>query len=434
MSIECKHFEICGLHTQREDRYCILHSPDANKDGDLFDKHFQNHIKNREYLCDKFVFPNELDFTTSNIEGQTFDNYVSFRGAKFIKRVNFSFCAFPEGVSFENVIFEEKTLFHGTLFVEKAKFSKAKFLGQTDFGESSFRCNADFLLAQFFQRVEFFSTNFENSAEFRDSIFFKGARFLETKFKGEEARFSFSSFLAPTYFSSGRNYQMIFENTNVYFEEMTIHPNDILSFRNADLSKAILRGTDCSNLDFSSVKWAKWKGRTAVYDEVSKYKDVPEKIIPSSIEELYRQLKQNYADKRDYIRAGDFHYGEKEALRKYKDTAWSIKILLHIYKYTSGYGERILPPFIWLFIIFIVSSMLYFLGGIKFSSDITYVVSEANNLSDFLLNSLEVMFFLGGKTYVSTSYLSSVTVVVQSVITPIILALLALSIRQKLKR
>ena len=36
----------------------------------------------------------------------------------------------------------------------------------------------------------------------------------------------------------------------------------------------------------------------------------PAKLNYSLIAELYRQLKKNYDDRRDYWTAGDFHYGE----------------------------------------------------------------------------------------------------------------------------
>lgn len=434
MEKQCKHFDICGLQANSPDQYCILHSPDIGKDPSKFRKEYENHIQNIGYRCDFFVFPIELDFTISPIEGKTFDDFVSFEGVRFTKKVTFDLCAFPEGVSFENAIFDERTLFHGTLFVERATFVETKFFGQTDFGESSFRCNANFLLTQFFQRVEFFSTKFEKNAEFRDSIFYEGARFLETQFNGEDAQFSFSSFLAPTNFSSGRNSNPIFNGCKLYFEEVIINPSNVLAFKNACFSTAVLRGTDMRNVELSGIQWANYKKRVAVYDEIKLEKDDDKIIRYDTLEELYRNLKQNYTDRRDFLKAGHFHYGEKETLRKNPKTSFGVKFLLSLYKVISGYSERILPAIISITVLFLGSIAIYMYGGIFQTVGRVGTIGETATTIDYLIYSLETMFFIDSGRYQAASHISSIATIIQKVFSPILLALLALAVRQRLKR
>ena len=63
------------------------------------------------------------------------------------------------------------------------------------------------------------------------------------------------------------------------------------------------------------MKWPEIGGRFRVYDEDVELSD-GETRPWALIEQLYRQLKQNYEDRRDYERARDFHYGEEEMRRK----------------------------------------------------------------------------------------------------------------------
>ena len=73
-----------------------------------------------------------------------------------------------------------------------------------------------------------------------------------------------------------------------------------------------------------------------------------ERVYPwEQVERLYREVKQNYNDHRDYARAGDFHYGEKEMQRLNCRTPLSLWVFLCLYWMVSGYGERFLRPLLW---------------------------------------------------------------------------------------
>jgi hypothetical protein len=101
------------------------------------------------------------------------------------------------------------------------------------------------------------------------------------------------------------------------------------------------------------ILWPKRGKRFQVYDEI-----LPLATNESGrwdhIERLYRELKQNHEDRRDYERAGDFHYGEKEMRRKNPDTPFLLKCLLTLYGAVSGYGERYIRPLVWAFVLLAV--------------------------------------------------------------------------------
>jgi len=435
---QCKYYEICGLPAEQitggPDGYCILHSPNPNKNKNTFRGVFNHHYKNVGLNFQHFVFPIELDYSSIGLEGTQFIEQVSFKDVVFLNKVSFNNCRFLEGVSFMNAKFQEEALFHGAKFNNKGEFTSVVFEDYCDFGEAEFQCEAGFLLSKFFKRVEFFGTVFQNSAEFRDSIFYDGARFLETKFNGEDALFSFSSFLAPTYFSSGRDSDPIFEGCELFFEEVTINPSNVLAFKNADFNKAILRGTDMRNVELSGIQWANFKERIAVYDEIKLERDDEEIIRYDTLEELYRNLKQNYTDRRDFLKAGYFHYGEKETIRKNPRTSNSVKSLLFLYRLISGYGERILPASISIIVLFCASVALYMYGGIIQTPAQVDNIGETATTIDYLIYGVETMFFMDSGRYQAASHISYITSIIQKVVSPILLALLALAIRQRLKR
>ena len=109
--------------------------------------------------------------------------------------------------------------------------------------------------------------------------------------------------------------------------------------------------------------------RLAVYDEIENLKrlkserdkDKAKKIKISFIDEerIYRDLKNNYQNDKDWERAGDFHYGEKEMRRKNPNTDLIHRFFLTLYWILSGYGERYLRPLFWTIFILLVSTFGY---------------------------------------------------------------------------
>ena len=106
-------------------------------------------------------------------------------------------------------------------------------------------------------------------------------------------------------------------------------------------------------MEFDRVFWPIFRNRTVFYDELvlRENRKNPDPLLlnlPSyiakrceSVERLYRQLKGNYEEKKDYKRIGDFHYGEMEIHRM--GSPWRRRFPFswyNLYWALNGYGEH----------------------------------------------------------------------------------------------
>ena len=169
----------------------------------------------------------------------------------------------------------------------------------------------------------------------------------------------------------------------------------------------------------------KLKGRTGIYDEIFYTSDPKNKNPWDGLETLYRNLKQNYEDRKNYARAGDFHFGEKEMRLSNPETPWWDKRLLRIYWALSCYGERAWPPMLWLASVILVASFAYY-----------FALNSAWDWSAYvntLLYSAQVSS-LSRPTELELHGMVGLINLFQTILSPILLGLLALAIRQRLKR
>ena len=97
------------------------------------------------------------------------------------------------------------------------------------------------------------------------------------------------------------------------FTSLKFEPGSSLTFQDCNLSRAKFAESDLTRIEFDRVTWASRRGRTVIYDELI-WRDKGEGS-PEAVKRLYRQLKTNYEEKKDYKCVGDFHYGEMEMHR-----------------------------------------------------------------------------------------------------------------------
>jgi hypothetical protein len=139
---------------------------------------------------------------------------------------------------------------------------------------------------------------------------------------------------------------------------------DALRFIEADLSRCRFLGTDVRKVGFIGVLWVQIGSRDGICDEIEP--SGPGKEHPLALtEELYRQLKQNYEERRDYERAGHFHVGEKEMRLRNPATRLDLRILLALYKGISGYGENYRRPLFWLLVLLLLTSATALVHGLS---------------------------------------------------------------------
>ncbi len=374
---ECKHYKICRRNAEEntEEGLCILHSRDPEKDEEAFEQALASHREENGDNFQHFVFPGHVDyfkgarFTESasffcaifnegaDFSSARFNGWADFSDVKFVKSAKFLDATFTKGAMFSHAEFTEGADFCVAKFTEQASFSSATFSKHMAyFSEAEFSKEANFSHATFIEDAYFAGVTFTKGADFSGATFVKGAEFFRARFLGR------TRFLSR---QENGNHIPIFFETVVSFKEVDMAP-DAVVFQDADLRKCRFLGTDLRKTWFANVtwpeivpkRWTKIGRRRGVYDEDWAEQKSDNRSIPH-IEELYRQLKQNYEDRHDYERARDFHYGEKEMRRKNPDHPLHLRLLLKLYCCVSGYGELSLRPLGWAVGLLIASAVGY---------------------------------------------------------------------------
>jgi hypothetical protein len=473
----CKHYAICGLDSIPGEDFCILHSQDPEKNKEEFDKALAAHSKKNPGKFSHFVFPGICDYfsgltfdTEVDFSHATFTVSADFSNAIFTKRTNFMYAKFAgtavanftdakfnDGADFTNSNFHNEARFSCVNFAGQADFSYVEFARQADFfgstfaGETGFYeaafgearfcestfCRARFSGARFDKEVNFFCATFNAQADFYEANFAVGADFSGVKFTREkEAIFRGTRFLGRTLFASRAEEGQtvpIFSGAAVDFREVIIEPLGALVFRNADLQQWRFLHTDLRKAEFTEVKWLRKRGRLRVYDEdVELPKGETRKW--SHVERLYRELKQNYEDRRNFEQGGDFHYGEKEMRRRNCETPLGRRFLLWLYWLVSGYGERCLRPLGWAAVLLAATTAAYIWGGLLLPNKDISPVTNSTSILDVGLYGLRVMTLLKPNDFVPIGFCGGFVNMIQSIFGPLLFGLFALALRQRLKR
>jgi uncharacterized protein YjbI with pentapeptide repeats len=478
---KCALYSICGLDASNGE-HCILHAKNPDKAKQDFDTAFQVHLEKGSANFSNFVFPTQNNSILSNrvfpnganFKESEFYNYAHFNETTFEGDADFTSARFHKAVWFNRAKFQKAAIFAATKFhiVESSKeplkgedvlylpetsFHKSEFYGEVNFTESEFG-KANFSEAKFeTERADFFGAKFHGESKFERTIFRHGADFRGAKFVNG-ARFRQSEFWGRTVFApywlQEAFRELMFANVEMDFTDVTIDPLNAITFRNADLTKCRFLDTDVRQIEFTGITWPKEDTRDAkmwihrlrkakrklmmgsrlmVYDEIEP-KYYAQALSLPRIERLYRQLKQNYEERHDYERAGDFHYGEKQVRRKSSETGFLLKLFLGIYWLLSGYGERYLRPLIWAAILLIVSTFLYLKLGISPEGSPTPLnIGKAGDCFRAIDYSFRVMTLLKPEHFQLSDGAQWVNTF-QTILGPILFGLFALALRQRLKR
>jgi len=481
----CKYYEVCGLEdsSQPDNYLCILHSPDLNKNQKAFNNALEAHRRKEERFSnfERFVFPSEAHFERATFPHQAdfsravFSKGASFEKAVFEKGANFTFSNFIEESSFSDATFTESTwftktvfgadanfigarfsrrsYFQGAKFQKTATFSWANFAEEARFRQTEFKSDIDFSQAifsglarfseiifpdttlftgtKFAEQASFHTVIFKNDSDFTEALFNKGGEFYDTHFAS--VKFTRARFYGPTTFDASDKVSMF--DGEVLFTQTIIDPGDSVKFIEADLPRCRFLGTDVRKVHFIGVTWACIGARNGVYDEITPLQPGEQRQW-AQIEELYRQLKQNYEERRDYERAGHFHIGEKEMRLKNPDTPRHLRFLLWLYKWVSGYGEHYRLPLIWLAGLWLLTSCTALVWGLTMGQGAYAVRLSPNSSSHWgwaLLYGLETMFHLPAREFTPTG-LGRAIHTFASILGPVFIGMFGLALRQRLKR
>jgi len=440
----CRHFGICGLSDDANPKegLCILHLRGPHKDEKVFREALDAHRKERGNNFEYIVFPEKISF------GQiTFSDPANFFGATFGAGANFRGATFSQGADFQHATFIGGVDFSGAKFIKEAILLDVTFSEEADFMGATFTKGADFFGARFTKGAFFWAATFSGGANFGKVTFAEGADFKDASFDSGEVIFEDSTFRGRTLFTSRKDENKtnkVFSGAEkVNFKSVIIDPPGALTFIEADLKKCLFLNTNLERVNFCAVDWPDIKGRIGVYDE-KRLDEEEEKagkgkrekgILLVQLERLYRELKKNYEDNRDYERAGHFHYGEKEMRRRNPETGIGFYCLLTLYWLMGGYGERWVRPLIWIIVLLAVSTFGYLWLGL-FPAGGKQPLSW-RIFSDWLtasLYSFQVIFLLRPDELILTGLEAKALHTTQSLLGPLLIALLVLGVRQKLKR
>lgn len=349
----------------------------------------------KEAIFDGSEFHKEISFNSSTFNEKcsfletTFINNVSFVLSKFNSKVNFSSkkfiilgqekeisnfqqeadfskVEFYDEADFSNSIFNNTAIFYKSTFSLKMDFSTSKFKNKINLKEAKFEKEVNFSGVEF-NSVEFMKTKFENGADFSDVTFNTDTKFEYSVFKGSTSyfintkakkditiSFKYSQFLNRVIFSNSDDKEKVFSNVKeVDFSDLILEPLKSLVFINVDLSKSSFLNTDLREAEFTNVEWNK-DNNLMIYDERKK----PDNY--TKLEKIYRDLKINYENRKDFYKAGEFHINEKRIKRLNPETTKGNKFILFFYFLFSNYGESVKKPSIGLIIVLILSTFSYF--------------------------------------------------------------------------
>ncbi|NTV22218.1 MAG: pentapeptide repeat-containing protein [Candidatus Yonathbacteria bacterium] len=258
-----------------------------------------------------------------------FAGRVMFHGCTVDGTADFRFAICKQQSDFGTIRFAGKLLFMNVTCEESCAFRNNKMFDETDFSNTTFRKSVEWNGSRFLGKADFSLIKSMGKADFSDVQFTHAAIFWLSRFeKADFSRVTFSSeqrtqFLQATFGKGADFSHIVFPGTTV--------------FRRTDLRYASFKDSKIDKALFSECTFNESLGRTALFDEVMLLKKrhnkpfAPEQTIKfldkirsrnissedfEEVEELDRQMKKNFEERRDYENAGDFHYGEMEMRRR----------------------------------------------------------------------------------------------------------------------
>jgi uncharacterized protein YjbI with pentapeptide repeats len=326
---------------ETEGQVCILHHHDAKKDAHRCAQAVEQKKKNGDF----------------NFSGVWISCPVSFCGA--IENPDFSYATFDSETGFVRASFSGRARFFRATFRDEVDFNTAAFQDDADFFLTRFRKAARFVSVHFTGKVDFSQARFGAIADLSKAVFGNNAEFSKTVFAGI-ANFSESTFVEEAAFcwlsaSEDTEGKVTDRKVHLDFGHVRFRNPDKILFRDVDMSDVSILGTDLSKVYFINATWPR-----KLRDE----REATAATFPL-VENLCRQLKQNYDAQSHYLEAGRFYYGEMEMRRKANPWRRFGPSLITCYWLSSGYGQRPLWAFLCVLALIFSFSSLYMMAGLQ---------------------------------------------------------------------
>ena len=474
-NVDCqlwKKYRSCvGQHVYKLEgsRYCVLHFPNENK-KDAFKKALHEKLEKKDFNFAGAFFPSG----TAQFSGRAFSTVANFWEAVFKGDANFKKVTFEKQANFERVNFTGLADFsesefkgnadlHRVTFAKGAGFTKTIFGGEADFrwttfnGESGFEWDTNFRRVEFDEEVSFREARFCNNTTFREAKFrsfvkFEGTDGNATKHKNRV--FSFDQDLRTQFRGIKVEHPERF-----YFHTVKLRPSWFV--KTPEIHKCV----------FTDVEWYGVNNPNENLDEEMKALDPQRFPHPySDLANACRELAINAEENREYSTANELHYWALSAERKTKTerslvtkalepyfktlkpyfnktqaTLKKSNLINQVYWALSGYGDRPFRAFAWIVVVWIAFAILYTL--LYFPQPQPQPLPQPQiadaqsaevglapiNFWQALAASLGVIT-LQVKTLGSSPTWAHFAVVIEGILGPLLIALLALALRRKFMR
>ncbi len=231
-------------------------------------------------------------------------------------------------------------------FENRVNFMSSKFLGSAVFFDVKFLKGVNFACTQFLENVSFCHIKFLYDTIFIETIFKKKTYFNDLQFNDS----------ANTVFIELKRDEEIAPELEFHLVNF---PKSV-TFQRVDLTNTGFIHSDLSVAQFKECNWGN-NSRIKLKDEQSDKKDIEHY---KALESLYRQLKKNFEDNRDWELSGKAYVSEMEMRRKRFRiekgfNSYMSYSIYSFYKTVGAYTQDFNRPFSLLIVTFVLFSFLY---------------------------------------------------------------------------
>ena len=417
--------------------YCLFHFPSTKKSQD-FRVALNERLEKKNYDFRGVWFPYEVSFA-----GHSFETNAVFIWAVFNAKADFTRANFGARANFSNAHFNFQADFYAANFRARTNFDAAEFRGNANFAAATFGATSNFHSASFWAKASFYSAAFHDRTTF-GSASFRG-----------EVNFRLTNFKSYVRFARSKTREVFLDGSWLDLREVKLDKPELVSFHTLSLCPNWFVEVNASKFDFINVEWRP----TTVRKEVSalrKFKSIesPYRLLAIACWYLAVNAEENHRyeegsrfrymamnARRQSWREGKAHFtrlfrslkGNQKEREKWltgfkqfwKSFCKDLSPLHWLYWAVSGYGEKILRALVILLGILVVFAGLY-------AANAGDQVGPGLRILRALSYSASVMTLQ--KPEPSSSIFVRGLVTLETVMSPVQAALLALAIRRKFMR
>lgn len=342
-------------------------------------------MSNLDYNFDDFVFP---IFLKENFwkegEDRSFRLKVQATEIDQIQKgsATFMHAIFKDQVDFQETTFMGHTDFWMATFEGRADFTNSTFLDETDFMESTFKDEVTFWKTTFKGPVGFWRANFEDEARFMNTIFNAKLLFTEPRCSINGILLFYRTEFSADQISKFNEWKFEKESRKkrrLVFGQVVF--TDKVEFLNCDFAEVEFFDGDLVKARFLNTTFPKSRGRIKFIHE--KFNPVDNKIKEktgslnsrkidhySLMGEVYRQLKKNLIEAKNWAEAGDAYRSEmtmrrRVLFRQWKKNPLNFSVLFNWFinatHYTlSVYQQSMFRPIAIMFVAWIVFAGVFY--------------------------------------------------------------------------